>query len=66
MENEQRADQEKADELEREADDLEDSSDQLKETIEDASSDWEARKSDTSVPGATEPEAARPTDGDGE
>ena len=60
MENEQRADQDKADELEREADDLEHSSDELKEKIEDASSDWEARKSDASIPGATEPDAADP------
>ena len=51
---------ERADELEREADALDEASDRLKEDIEEGGSDWEAHKSDTSVPGAAEPEAAGP------
>lgn len=50
--------EERADELEREADGLEEASGGLKDDIEEAGSDWEARKSDTSVPGAADPEAA--------
>lgn len=47
-----------ADDLEKEADRLEEASDGLKGDIEDAGSEWESRKSDTSVPGAADPEAA--------
>jgi hypothetical protein len=52
--------QERADELEREAEGLGEASDRLKDDVEEAGSDWEAHKSDTSVPGAAEPEAAGP------
>lgn len=47
---------ERADELEREAEDAGEASDRLKQDIEEAESDWAARKSDSSVPGATEPD----------
>ena len=51
----------KADELERELDDMEERSERLGGDIEGAGEDWEQRKGDESVPGATsdldEPEA---------
>ena len=43
----------KADELEREIDDLQEHSDKLGDKIEGAGEDWEQRKADDSVPGAT-------------
>ncbi len=49
-----------ADDLEREADHLEEASGGLKDDIEEAGSDWESRKSDTSVPGAADPEESGP------
>ncbi|MBV9213826.1 MAG: hypothetical protein JOZ25_09305 [Actinobacteria bacterium] len=51
---------EQADEMERQAGSLEEASGGLKDDIEEAGSDWEARKSDTSVPGAADAEAAGP------
>ena len=43
----------KADELERELDDMQERSERLGGDIEGAGEDWEQRKSDESVPGAT-------------
>ena len=43
----------KADELERELDDLQEHTDKLGEEIEGAGEDWERRKADERVPGAT-------------
>ena len=43
----------KADELEREVDELQEHSDKLGDKIEGAGEDWEQRKADDSVPGAT-------------
>ena len=43
----------KADELEREIDELQEHSDKLGDKIEGAGEDWEHRKADDSVPGAT-------------
>jgi hypothetical protein len=43
----------KADELERELDDMKDRAEGLGGDIEDAGEDWEQRKADESVPGAT-------------
>ena len=43
----------KADELEREIDELQEHSDKLGDRIEGAGEDWEHRKADDSVPGAT-------------
>ena len=43
----------KADELEREIDELQEQSDKLGGRIEGAGEDWEHRKADDSVPGAT-------------
>jgi chromosome segregation ATPase len=48
--------------LEREADDLERQSDKLEEQIKDARGDWEAKKSDESIPGA-QPEEDEHRDG---
>ena len=61
----------KADELEREIDDLQEHSDKLGDKIEGAGEDWERRKADDSVPGATgEPREGADDDeggaGDGE
>jgi hypothetical protein len=53
---------ERADELEKEADGIQEASDQLGKDIEDARSDWEAKKSDQSVPGATSEESSGPHD----
>lgn len=44
---------EKADDVERELDDLQERSERLGEEIEGAGEDWERRKKDESVPGAT-------------
>ena len=44
----------KADELERELDDMKERSEGLGGDIEDAGEDWERRKADESVPGATD------------
>ena len=57
---------ERADELEREADAAHEPSEQLEQEIEDVRSDWEAKKSDESAPGAVEPEAAGPHNIDAE
>ena len=43
----------KADELERELDDMQEQTGKLGEKIEGAGEDWEQRKADESVPGAT-------------
>lgn len=52
--------QDRADELERLADRAEQESERVGRRIEDARSDWEAKKSDASVPGAASPEASGP------
>ena len=57
---------ERADELEREAEAAGDASERLEERVEKARSDWEAKKSDESAPGATEPEATGPHELEGE
>jgi hypothetical protein len=57
---------ERADEMEEQADSMEEASSGLKEDIEEAGSDWESRKSDTSVPGAADPEDAGPHNVDSE
>ena len=44
----------KADELERELDDMQERSERLGGDIEGAGEDWEQRKKDESVPGATD------------
>ena len=44
---------EKADDVERELDDLQERSERLGDEIEGAGEDWERRKKDESVPGAT-------------
>ena len=54
----------KADERERELDDMQERSETLGDEIEDAGDDWERRKADESVPGATG-EPAEGEDGDG-
>ena len=61
----------KADELEREIDELQEHSDKLGDKIEGAGEDWEHRKADDSVPGATGEPRERADedesgDGDGE
>ena len=58
--------QDRADEMEEQADRLEEASGGLKDDIDEAESDWESRKSDTSVPGAADPEAAGPHNVDDE
>jgi hypothetical protein len=56
----------KADELERELDEMEERSEKLGDDIGDAGEDWERRKADESVPGATgEPSEGDEDDGDG-
>ena len=49
---------ERADELERETKEEAERSERLEQEIEETRSDWEAKKSDPSAPGATEPEAS--------
>jgi len=49
---------ERADELDRETDDAAERSERLEREIEETRSNWEAKKSDPSAPGATEPEAS--------
>jgi hypothetical protein len=44
-----------ADEMEQEADRLEDRSKELAEDVDDVRKDWERKRSDQSVPGATPP-----------
>ena len=56
----------RADELEQEADHAGEASERLEQDVEDARSDWEAKKSDESAPGAVEPEAAGPHNLDAE
>jgi len=51
---------ERADELEEEAGGAAEASERLERDIEEARSDWEAKKSDQSAPGAVEPEASGP------
>jgi hypothetical protein len=56
----------KADELERELDDMQAQSDELGGEIDAASEDWERRKADDRVPGATgEPSGDDDEDGEG-
>jgi len=51
--------QEKADEAERELDDLQEQSDKLGEDISETKDDWERKKGDDAVPGASgDPDAA--------
>jgi predicted nucleic acid-binding Zn-ribbon protein len=52
-----------ADRLEREMDDMEQQSERLGDNIDETRKDWEAKKQDPSVPGAT---ADRDADGDDE
>ena len=54
----------KADELEREIDELQEHSDKLGDRIEGAGEEWEHRKADDSVPGATGELRERADDGD--
>ena len=65
-EHDERQDHEaKADELERELDEMQEHSDKLGERIEGAGEEWERRKADDGVPGATgEPSAAGDDDGE--
>ena len=57
----------KADELERELDEMQEHSDKLGDQIEGAGEDWEHRKADDSVPGATgEPREGEDEDEDGD
>jgi hypothetical protein len=58
--------QDRADELEREADAAGEASERLEEEVDQARSDWEAKKSDQSTPGATDAEAAGPHQLEGE
>ena len=51
---------ERADELEEEAGGAAEASERLERDIDEARSDWEAKKSDPSAPGAVDPEAAGP------
>jgi predicted nucleic acid-binding Zn-ribbon protein len=48
--------EERADELEHEAEDMEERSDRLEDEIGDAREDWEHKKTDPGVPGATDDE----------
>jgi hypothetical protein len=57
---------ERADELEQEAAHAGEASERLEQEVEDARSDWDAKKSDQSVPGAVESEAAGPHNLEGE
>jgi hypothetical protein len=50
----------RADELEQEADHAEEASERVEQEVEDARTDWDAKKSDQSVPGAADAEAAGP------
>ena len=56
----------KADELEREIDELQERSDKLGDRIEGAGEDWEHRKADDGVPGATGEPRERADEDDGE
>jgi hypothetical protein len=66
-EHDERRDHEaKADELERELDDMQEHTDKLGGEIEGAGEDWEQRKRDERVPGATgEPSEDEDEDDDG-
>jgi hypothetical protein len=57
---------EKADEVERELDDLQERSENLGDQIEGAGEDWERRKKDESVPGATGEPRDEEDDDDGD
>lgn len=57
---------ERADELEREADSAGEASERLEQEVEDARSDWEAKKSDQQTPGAADPEGTGPHHLEGE
>ena len=57
---------ERADELEREADAAGEASERLEQEVEDTRSDWEAKKSDPSTPGAAEAEGTGPHQLEGE
>ena len=67
-EHDERQDHEaKADELERELEDMQEHTDKLGGEIEGAGEEWERRKADERVPGATgEPSEDGDEDGDGE
>jgi hypothetical protein len=56
----------RADELEQEADRAGEASERLEQEVEDARSDWDAKKSDERAPGAVEEEAAGPHNLDSE
>ena len=60
------AHQAKADELERQLDDMQERSERLGDDIEGAGEDWERRKKDESVPGATGEPADGGDDEDGD
>jgi hypothetical protein len=57
---------ERADELEREAAAAGEASERLEQEVEDTRSDWESKKSDQRVPGATGERAAGPHQLEGE
>ena len=56
----------RADELEREAEAAGEASEKLEQDLEEARSDWEAKKSDLQVPGAVEERGAGPHQLEGE
>jgi hypothetical protein len=58
--------QDRADELEREAEAAGEASEKLEEEVEEARSDWEAKKSDQRTPGAADPEGTGPHQLEGE
>lgn len=58
--------QDRADELEREADAAGEASERLGEDVEQQRSEWEAKKSDESVPGAVGEDSAGPHQLEGE
>jgi hypothetical protein len=57
---------ERADELEREADAAGEASERLEQEVDEARSDWESKKSDQRVPGATSEQGAGPHQLEGE
>jgi hypothetical protein len=57
---------ERADELEREAEDAAEASERLEGEVDEARSDWEAKKSDQRTPGAADPEGTGPHHLEGE
>ena len=61
--DDRRPDEAKADELERELDDMEEQKERLGGQIDGASDDWERKKRDERVPGATSEEDEDDDDG---